>query len=202
MFPLYLKRTVDVMAPRLSVVFRRIVRLCNFPVCCRQANVTPIPKGPPYSSVANYRPISITSVLSKVFERLVSVRLGRFMERSGVIPTTQFAYQKGLGKCIALLCMSHTLQSALEGGQEARIVQSDFSAAFDSVNHLGILYKLCSVGIGGSVFSILTECPPNRSQHGMVDGCRSKWLALYQECLRAVFWASYCSSCTLLSFLS
>ena len=47
--------------------------------------------------------------------------------------------------------------NALENGQEARIVQIDFSAAFDRVNHLGILYKLCSVGIGGSVLSILTE---------------------------------------------
>ena len=36
---------------------------------------------------------NITSVLSKVFERLVSVHLGRFMERSGVLPTTQFAYR-------------------------------------------------------------------------------------------------------------
>ena len=64
MFPLFLKRTADVMAPRLSVVFRRLVRLGNFPACWRRANVTPIPKGPPSSSVANYRPISITSVLS------------------------------------------------------------------------------------------------------------------------------------------
>ena len=73
MFPLFLKRTADAMAPRLSVVFRRLVRLGSFPACWRQANVTPIPKGPPASSVANYRPISIASVLSKVFERLVSV---------------------------------------------------------------------------------------------------------------------------------
>ena len=87
----------------------------------------------------------------KVFERLVSVRLGRFMERSGVLPTTQFGYRKGLGTCDALLCVSHTLQSALESGQEARIVQIDFSTAFDKVNHQGILYQLCSVGIGGSV---------------------------------------------------
>ena len=83
------------------------------------------------SSVANYRPIFITSVLSKVFERLVSVRLGRFMERSGVLPTTQVAYRKGLGTCDALLCVSHALQSALESGQEARIVQIDFSEAFE-----------------------------------------------------------------------
>ena len=80
MFPLFLKGTADVMAPRLSVVFLRLVRLGSFPACWKQANVTPIPKGPQSSSVANYRPISITSVLSKVFERLVSVRLARFME--------------------------------------------------------------------------------------------------------------------------
>ena len=173
----FLKRTADVMAPRLSVVFRRLVRLGSFPACRRQAYVTPIPKGPPSSSVANYRPISITSVLSKVFERLVSVRLGRFMERSSVLPTTLFAYWKGLGTCDALLYMSHTLQSALESGQEARIVQIYFSAAFDMVNHLGILYKVYSVGRG-----------------------EVNWLTLYQECRRAVFWARYCSSCTLRSF--
>ena len=80
MFHLFLKRTADVLAPRLSVVFRRLLRLGSFPACWRQANVTSIPKCPSSFSVANYRPISITPVLSKVFERLVAVRLGRFME--------------------------------------------------------------------------------------------------------------------------
>ena len=77
----------------------------------------------------------------------MSVRLGQFMECSGVLPTTQFAFRKGLGTCDALLCVSHTLQSAFENGQEAWIMQIDFSAAFDRVNHLGILYKLYSMGI-------------------------------------------------------
>ena len=54
MFHLDLKRTADVMAPHLSVVFLRLVRLGSFPACWRQANVTPIPKGPPSSSDANY----------------------------------------------------------------------------------------------------------------------------------------------------
>ena len=62
--------------PHLSGVFWWLVCLGSFPACWRQANVTPIPKGPRSSSVANYRPIFITSVLSKVFERMVSVRLG------------------------------------------------------------------------------------------------------------------------------
>ena len=82
----------------------------------------------------------------------------------------------GLGSCDVLLCRFHTLHSALESAQEARIVPIDFSAAFDRVNLLGILYKLCSVGIGGSVLSILTQFLSIRSQHVMVDGCRSKLL--------------------------
>ena len=94
MFPLFLKRTAD-------------VRLGSYPPCRRQANVEPIPKGPPSSSVANDLPVSMTSILSKVYERLVSVHLGRFMERNGVLPTTQFAYRKRLGTCDALLCVSH-----------------------------------------------------------------------------------------------
>ena len=89
-------------------MFWRLVRLGSFPPCWRQANVTPIPKGPPSSSVANYRPIYIKSVLSKMFERLVSVRLGRFTESNGVVPTTQFACLKGLGTCDALMCVSLT----------------------------------------------------------------------------------------------
>ena len=74
-------------------------------------------------------------MLSKVFERLVEVRLGRFMVHCGVLPTTQFAYRKGLGTCDELLCVSQTLQSALESAQEAGIVQIDFNVTFDRVNH-------------------------------------------------------------------
>ena len=144
MFPFF-KRTPDVMAPHLTVVFRRVDRLGSFPSYWRQANVTPIPKGPPSFSVANYRLIT---------------------ELNGVLPTIQFAYRKGLGTCDALVCVSHTLQSALESGQEARIVQIDFSAAFDRVNHQGILYRLCSVGIGGSVLSILTQFLSNTARYG------------------------------------
>ena len=89
MFPLFLKKTAVVLASRLAVVFRRLLHLGSFPICRIVANVNPIPKGPPSSSASNYRPISLTLILSKVFERLVSVRIGRFMEGRGVLPTTQ-----------------------------------------------------------------------------------------------------------------
>ena len=53
---------------RLSAVLRRLLSMGSVPACWRQANVTPNPKGPLYSSAANYRPISITPALSQVFE--------------------------------------------------------------------------------------------------------------------------------------
>ena len=71
----FLQRTADVLDS--SVVFR-LLRLNSFPPCRRQANDASIPKDPSSSY----------PLISKVFEGLVSVRLGRFMGHSGVIPTT------------------------------------------------------------------------------------------------------------------
>ena len=53
-------------------------------------------------------------------------------------------------------------------------MQIDFSAAFDRVNHQGILYRLSSVVIGGSVLSVRMQFLSNRSHFVLEDGCRSK----------------------------
>ena len=81
----------------------------------------------------------------------MSACLGRLMERSGVLPTMNPVCLperfSGAVFCDALFCVSDTLKlSALESGQEARIVQIDFNAAFYRVNHHDILYKLFSAG--------------------------------------------------------
>ena len=97
-------------------------------------------------------------------------------------------------------CVSHTLQSTLESGHEATIVQIDFTAGFDRVNHQGILYKLCFVGIGGSVLSVLTQFLSNRSQHVIVDVYISKLVNDVSGVPQGMFWARYCSSHTARSF--
>ena len=125
------------------------------------------------------------------------------MECNGVLPTTQFTYRKGLGTCEccdALLCKYHIQQSALESGQEARIMQTDFSAAFNRVNHQGILYRLNSVGIRGSVLSILTQFLSNQSEHIMVDDCWSKLVDVVSGVPQGSVFGSYSSFCTLWSF--
>ena len=62
-----------------------------------------------------------------------------------------------IGTCDALLCLSHTQLKASDSGLEAGILQIDFSETFDRANHQGILYKLRSLGIVGSVLSIFTQ---------------------------------------------
>ena len=57
-------------------------------------------------------------------------------------------------------------------------MQINFSTTFDRVNHQGILDKIGSVGIGGTVLSIFTQFLSNRSQHVIVDNCRSKLVIL------------------------
>ena len=64
------------------------------------------------------------------------------MERSSVLPTTQFACRKCLGTCDIFLCVSHTLQSALKSGEKARILQIDFSAAIRAFYISSLLWVL------------------------------------------------------------
>ena len=65
----------DVIAPKQSIIFRKLIRLGSILECWRPANVTVIPKGALSTDRENYRPIPITPILSKVYEKLVSHRL-------------------------------------------------------------------------------------------------------------------------------
>jgi len=172
-FPMFFQRTASVLAPKLSTLFRKLLRLGEFPLQWRMADVTPIPKGPMSALVSNYRPISITPVLSKVFERLISSRFGCFLERSGVLPSHQYSYRKNLGTCDALLDIVCSGQRALDMGGELALVQIDFSAAFDRVSHVGLLFKLQEAGVGGPILKVFENFLSNRTQRVKIDGVRS-----------------------------
>ena len=94
------------------------------------------------------------------------------------MPAAQFAYRKALGCTDAQLTISHHLLKSLEAGMESHIVQLDFSAAFDRVSHSGLLFKLKSIGVGGTVLSICTEILSDRRQRVVVDGAASDWIPI------------------------
>ena len=82
------------------------------------------------------------------------------------------------------------------------IVQLDFSAAFDRVSHSGLLFKLKSIGEGGSVLSICREFLSNRRQRVVVDGATSEWVPIVSGVPQEVYWVLFRSSFTPVKCLS
>ena len=68
-FPLFLKMVVDIIAPKLCIIFRWLISRGSFLECWRSANIAVIPKGAPSPARENYCPISITPILFKVYEK-------------------------------------------------------------------------------------------------------------------------------------
>ena len=144
-FLFFLRELLMLWPPIFVLLFWGLVRLGSFSACYGQTNVIPIPKGPPSSPVANYRPIYMTSVLSKVLELLVSVRLGRIMGRFGVLPSTQFAYLKSLGTLMhfcacPIYCRVHWRMGTRLGSCKLNAVQI---RAFSISSALWVLEVLC-----------------------------------------------------------
>ena len=175
-FPLFLKKNADYIAPKLSVIFRKLVRRGSFCRCWRIGDITPLCKcGSGSSCPSDYRPISITPILSKVFERLLAKRLNAFAESNHLFPNLQFGFRKGLGACDALLTISSTVQKSLDSGHEVRLIGLDFSAAFDRVNHEALIFKLKQMGVGGAFLNIIIEFLTGRKQRVVVDGQHSDY---------------------------
>ena len=125
-FPLFFVKTV----------LRKLVRIGGFSMCWRVGNITPVPKsGSVNFCSSGYRLITITPVLSKVFEHLLAKHLNNFAEKKNLFPNLQFGFHKGLGTCDALLTITNFVQKALDCGCKVHMVGLHFSAAFDYVNH-------------------------------------------------------------------
>ena len=175
-FPLFLKNNADYLAPKFAVIFRKLVRRGSFCSCWRIGDITPLCKcGSGSSCPSDYRPISITPILSKVFERLLAKRLNAYAESNHLFPNLQFGFRKGLGACDALLTISSAVQKSLDLGHEVRLIGLDFSAAFDRVNHEALIFKLRQLGVGGPFLNIIIEFLTNRKQRVVVDGKHSNY---------------------------
>ena len=98
------------------------------------------------------------------------MHLGRFLERSGVLSFHQYSYRKSLDTCDALLDIVCAGQMELDRGGELALVQIDFSAAFDRVNHRGLVSKLREAGVSGMILKVFQTFLSSRTQRVKVDG--------------------------------
>ena len=173
----FLKELANIICIPLSILFNKSL-IEGAHNSWLQANITPIFKKGKRSSPTNYRPVSLTSTVSKIMESIVRDKILAHMIKNGMIDDNQHGFVPGRD-CITqlLLCMEEWT-SILERNQAFDLIYTDFSKAFDSVPHKRLLQKLKSIGIDGDLFNWVKSFLSGRIQRVNVDGVLSDWISV------------------------
>ena len=162
-------------SPELSPILCRLFRKCIEESCCpscwKQASVVPVFKNSgERSDPRNYRPISLLSIISKVFESLINSALTRHLESLHLFSDHQYGFRSGRSSADALTVLSERVYRSLNACGETRAIALDISKAFDEVWHRGLLHKLKSYGISGTLLDLIRSFLTGRSIKVVLDG--------------------------------
>jgi len=127
----------------ITLVFNAIVRLQYFPYQWKLGIISMIHKpGKPEREPASYRPISLLPSISKVFERLIAVRIVRIMEAQGITPEHQFGFRAGHCTVEQLHRVVEQILTAYDSKEYCNSLFLDIREAFDRVWHIGLQLKI------------------------------------------------------------
>ncbi|KAL7629919.1 UNVERIFIED_CONTAM: hypothetical protein RMT77_019962 [Armadillidium vulgare] len=176
--PVVLKTCASELSPCLGKLFRLCLSTSTFPSCWKRALIQPVPKKGDPSQPSNYRPISLTSVLSKVFESILNRKIWKHLNSSNLISDRQYGFRKKRSTGDLLSLLSDSWSSALRHFGESFAVALDISKAFDRVWHKALISKLPSFGIYLSLCDLLSDFLSGRSIAAVVDGHRSSFKSI------------------------
>ena len=147
----------------LAELFNRCLKEYCFPDCWKVSSVVPVFKNVGERSTAkSYCPVSLLSVVSKVFEKLVNNRIVGHLEKCGLFSDFQYGFRSSRSTADLLTVVSDRIARAFNRSGATRAVALDISKAFDRVWHAGLLHKLKSYGISGQIFSLISSFLSNR----------------------------------------
>ena len=163
------------LAPVITDVFNSSLLQHTVPLLWKEANIRPAPKELPFTSCNQLRPISLTNVIIRLFERRISILLSTVCANH--IELDQFAYRKGHNSTMALLKSQHNWLKWLDGNADfVRIFSFDFSKGFDSVSHRILVSKLRDVDINPHILNWLISFISNRKQRVVVDNIITEYI--------------------------
>ena len=165
--------------PELSYILAKLFNKCLkescFPDCWKVSSVVPVFKNVGERSTAkNYRPVSLLSLVSKVFEKLVNNRIVDYLEKCGLFSDFQYGFRSSRSTADLLTVVSDRIARAFNRSGATRAVALDISKAFDRVWNAGLLHKLKSYGISGPIFSLICSFLSNRQLRVVLDGKSSQ----------------------------
>lgn len=141
-----------------------------FPSALKLARVVPIHKGGSKTEVSNYRPISLLSSMSKIYEKLMHRRITDFMTKTGSLYEQQYGFREGRSCEHALLNAKQAICNSLGKKQVALLILIDFSKAFDMIEFDILLHKLWHYGIRGNAHDWMKSYLTDRQQFVTVSG--------------------------------
>ena len=137
---------IDVLKEPLLLIINESLNTGHVPKDWKIANVTPIFKSGNKNSAENYRPISITSIVSRIIEKKIKNDLTKFLEGNLLIRDSQHGFRSGRSCLTNLLEFAEFICNELDSGNAVDVIFLDFAKAFDKVPHGGIILKLKSLG--------------------------------------------------------
>lgn len=171
--PIVLKNTCKEMAPILCELFKKSLQTSTLPDIWKMANVAPIYKKGTKSDPANYRPISLTCILCKTLEHIVSSSVTKHFTQANLFYELQHGFREKRSCQTQLLMLIDDILKSINQRSQVDLILLDFSKAFDMVNHEKLLYKLHYYGIRGQTLSWIKSFLDNRSQSVVVNGSKS-----------------------------
>ena len=118
----------------------------------------------------NYRPISLLSCFSKIFEKLIYTRIYTYLTKNKLIYDKQFGFRSNYSTNHALSSIIERKRSLVDTGHYVCGVFVDLEKAFDTVNHKILCNKLNYYGLRGNVNDLIRSYLSNRKQFVSING--------------------------------
>ena len=134
---------------QLANIFNKSFLTGIVPTKLKIAKVIPLYKTKDPALFCNYRPISLLPVFSKILERLMYNRLYNFLTEHNILSMNQFGFRKKYSTFLPLMDLVDNITKNIDGGNYSIGIFLDLSKAFDTIDHIILLDKLCRYGIRG-----------------------------------------------------
>ena len=139
----------------------------------KQAEVRPIFKKGDKTNPGNYRPVSLTSVICKLFEKFIKNSLNNHLIKNNILSKEQFGFVSGRNTITQLLVTINDWMTELDNDNIVDAAYMDFRKAFDTVPHQRLITKLKSYNIKGPILNWIVSFLTGRTQYVKINNATS-----------------------------